>query len=89
MDLLKVFKDFAVILITILQFAIIGRAIISWFPLDPGHPLVRVLVEVTEPILAPLRRILPRTGMIDIAPMVAIIVLLAIQTIISGLPSGG
>ena len=51
------------------------RAIISWFSLDPRNPLVEVLDQITEPILSPLRRIVPRMGMIDITPMVAMILL--------------
>lgn len=73
------FTTFLSTLIQILIFAIFIRAIISWFPIDPRNALVRVLDEVTEPVLAPLRRVLPRIGMIDITPMVAIIVLLVIQ----------
>jgi YggT family protein len=45
-----------------------------------------VLNEITEPILAPLRRVVPRIGMIDITPMVAIFVLYIIQQVaLSGL----
>lgn len=79
------FTNFLVVLITILQIAIIGRALISWFPVDPSNPLVRVLTEITEPVLAPLRRVIPRFGMIDLTPMVAIIVLsIAQQALLSG-----
>lgn len=51
------------------------RAILSWFPIDPRNPLVTFLYEVTEPILAPLRNVIPRIGMIDITPLVAIILI--------------
>lgn len=67
------------ILIQILILAVIGRALISWFPVSPTNPLVRVLNEVTDPILEPIRRVVPRLGMLDITPMVAIIVLMVIQ----------
>ncbi len=73
---------FASILITLLQIAIIARAAVSWFPVDPRGPLVRILTEITEPILGPLRRVVPRLGMVDITPMVAILVLFAISTAI-------
>jgi YggT family protein len=49
---------------------LIARAIFSWFPLSPGSPLipiVRFLHTVTEPLLAPMRRIIPAVGMIDIS----------------------
>jgi YggT family protein len=56
------------------------RAVISWFPMEPGSPLVplaRVLDRLTEPVLAPIRRILPpvRAGgmAIDLSIIVAIV----------------
>lgn len=75
---------FLVILIRIMTFAIIGRALISWFPINPENPLVKVLNEITEPVLAPFRRVIPRLGMIDISPMVAIIVLQVLGGMLSG-----
>ena len=55
--------------------AIFARAILSWFIRDPRNPLVELLDQITEPILSPLRRVVPRLGMIDITPLVAIILL--------------
>ena len=55
--------------------AIFVRALLSWFRIDPRNPLVTILYEVTEPILDPLRRVIPRLGMIDITPFVAIILI--------------
>jgi YggT family protein len=71
--------NFLDILVYILEAAIFLRAMLSWFPMDQRHPLVRILDDITEPILAPLRRVVPRMGMIDITPMVAILVLIVIQ----------
>ena len=59
----------------VLTFAIVIRAIMSWFGPRPDNPLVVVLDRITEPIVSPLRRLLPRTGAIDITPMIAIILL--------------
>jgi len=59
----------------VLTIAIILRAILSWFPIDPRNPLVVFLHEVTEPILAPIRQVIPRLGMIDLSPLVAIILI--------------
>ena len=66
----------------ILWFAIFARAIISWFPIDQSGPVVRALDAITEPILEPLRRVVPRVGMIDITPMVAIILIFVIMQIL-------
>ena len=74
--------NFVSILVLILQIAIIGRAVLSWFPVDPRSPFVSILNEITEPVLAPLRRIVPRIGLIDITPMVAIFLLYIIQNVV-------
>src|ERR671932_668622 len=46
------------LLLKVLWFALLIRVILSWFPVDPSNPIVRVLWEITEPILAPLRRLI-------------------------------
>ena len=73
---------FIAFLIQGLIFAIFIRAILSWFPIDRGGPIVRAIESVTEPVLDPLRRALPRVGAIDIAPMVAIILLLVVSSVL-------
>jgi YggT family protein len=58
--------------------AIIIRILMSWFALSgalAGGPVIRLLDDITEPILGPLRRSLPTLGMIDISPIVAIILI--------------
>jgi YggT family protein len=70
------------ILVDALTIAIIARVIISWFPVNPGNRFVDILHQVTEPILAPLRGIIPRVGMIDITPMIAIILLRVIAGLV-------
>ncbi len=62
--------------------AIIARALLSWFNLDPRSPLIQALNQITEPILDPIRRIMPRLGMIDLSPMVAIFLLIAISRVV-------
>ncbi len=71
------------LLFTILGFAIIGRALISWLPIDPSNPIIQLLYQITEPILAPLRRFIPPIGgMMDITPIVALIILQVLQAIV-------
>lgn len=62
-------------ILEIMAFAILARSLLSWFPQSQGNPVTRLLVQITEPILEPLRRIIPRFGMIDLSPLVAMIVL--------------
>ncbi len=76
------FYRFVDLLFNVLIFAIIGRALLSWFNIGPGHPIGRILYELTEPILGPMRRVIPMIGMIDISPIVAILLLNFLQNII-------
>ncbi len=67
--------DFIDILIWALTLAIFGRVLMSWISPRGNDPVTPLLYQVTEPILAPIRRLLPQMGMLDLAPMVAILVL--------------
>ncbi len=67
--------NFILTLADILAFAIIARAVLTWFPINPRNVLVVFLFQVTEPILAPLRRVVPRLGMLDLTPLIAIVLL--------------
>jgi YggT family protein len=66
----------------ILQFAIIVRALMSWFNPSRDNPIVRIVYEITEPVLSPLRRIVPRIGMMDITPIVAILLMQVIESVL-------
>lgn len=62
--------------IQILTWAIIARALISWLPIDQSSPAFQALQRVTEPIIDPIRRVMPNTGMMDLSPLAAILVLM-------------
>ena len=66
----------------ILSYAVFARILISWFGISRSNILIVILDDVTEPILAPLRRIVPRLGVFDITPMIAMGVLYIIPIII-------
>lgn len=55
----------------VLRLAIILVVIVSWLPISPFSPWVRWAFSLTEPILRPLRDVVPRLGMFDITPIVA------------------
>jgi len=76
------FLYFVRTLFFVLQFAIIIRALMSWFNPSPENPIARIVYEITEPVLAPLRRIIPRIGMIDITPIVAILLMQVIESVL-------
>ncbi len=74
--------DFIRILCDVLTIAILLRVVVSWISPRPTNKLVIILYRVTEPFLAPLRRIIPRAGMLDFTPMVAIILLQLIASLL-------
>jgi YggT family protein len=59
------------------------RVLLTWLPIDQSNPIVRVLFDVTEPVLAPFRRVIPRIGMFDLSPIAAMLI---IQLILQNLP---
>lgn len=69
---LAIFLQFFVIA---LWLVILGRVLMSWVNPRFEGPVGRFLFETTEPLLAPIRRILPSTGMIDLSPLVLLILL--------------
>ena len=84
-NLIQFLRVFVNAFFTIMLWAIIGRALLSWLPVRPGnpfHPLAVVLFQITEPVLGPLRRIIPTIGMIDISPIVALFLLQFLQAVL-------
>ncbi|HET6745601.1 MAG TPA: YggT family protein [Candidatus Limnocylindria bacterium] len=66
---------FVGLLALVLTILILGRVIVSWTNPTGGGGLTAFLYQATEPILAPIRRVIPPTAGIDWAPMVAILLL--------------
>ena len=66
-------------LLQIFGYLIVARALSSWFPDARRHPIVQLLYQVTDPVMIPASRIIPRIGMIDLSPMIVIIVLFTVS----------
>jgi YggT family protein len=68
---------------------ILARVVLSWFMMNPSSQVglagsaYQFLLQITEPFLAPLRRVLPRIGMLDLSPMVAIIILWILRAVLA------
>lgn len=71
--------NFLRFLVIALWLLILARVILSW--VDPGgrSRFAAFVISTTEPILAPVRRILPPTGMFDLSPLIVLLVLGAIM----------
>ena len=59
------------------------RAVVSWVNADPYNPMVRFLIASTEPLMKPIRRIIPPLGgSLDLSPLILIIVLMFLDQFI-------
>lgn len=83
------------LLVNVFIWTIIIQAILSWVNPSQHHPAVGVLRSLTDPVLTPIRRVLPATGGLDLSPLVAIIVLYLLRILlvapmlqVAGLPRG-
>ena len=59
------------LVLTLYSLAIIARSLLSLVRVNPYHPVMEFLIRITEPVLGPIRQIIPPIGPIDISPLVA------------------
>ncbi|NWF69846.1 MAG: YggT family protein [Chloroflexi bacterium] len=70
-----------VTLLVVYELLILARVLLSWFPnIDSRNPIVQFIFDLTEPVLRPIREMLPQNMMFDFSP---IIVFLIIQVLIT------
>jgi len=67
------------VFLQIITFAILIRAVLSWIMPGQRTMLTDIIYHITEPILAPIRKILPSMDTIDLSPLIAIIILQVIS----------
>ena len=80
-----VIVNFLELLISALMVLVIARVVVSWLAPSGGGGLVAFIYQATEPILAPIRRVLPSTGGIDWSPLIAMLILGAIVRVVVNL----
>jgi YggT family protein len=70
-------------LLSIYIWVIIIRAIISWVEPNPYNPIVQILTKVTEPVLRPIRKLVPpyKIG-IDFSPFIAVMIIMLLQWVL-------
>ena len=66
----------------IYSMVILVRCILSFFSPDPHNQLYRLLIEITEPVMAPVRRFMPAFGTIDLSPIVVMLLISVARAVI-------
>ncbi|MDP6776465.1 MAG: YggT family protein [Candidatus Latescibacteria bacterium] len=61
------------------------RVILSWVSVNPYNPMVQVLDRLTEPVLAPIRRVIPSFGGLDLSPLVVFVGIMVLKRILLGM----
>lgn len=67
------------IVFTVYSFIVIIAAILTWVNPDPYNPLVRFIYGITEPVLRPIRRLLPQRLPVDISPLILLVIIYFLQ----------
>jgi YggT family protein len=70
------------VIFTVYSLAFFARALLPWFRVSYYHPVMRFLVQITEPLLGPLRRYIRPVGGIDFTPMVALLLLWLVEQLL-------
>jgi YggT family protein len=73
------------LLVQLYFFALLAMIILSWVAQGSRHPAILLLYQITEPVMAPLRRLLPPIGGLDLSPILAFILINIVQIIIQGI----
>lgn len=69
--------------LSVYSFILLARVLMTWFPnVDPYHPVVRFLYQATEPVLAPVRQLLPPMAGFDFSPVIVLVAISLIRTLI-------
>ena len=70
-------------ILQIYQFIILVRVLLSWIPnIDYNNPVVKFLYDITEPVLAPIRRALPPMSGIDLSPIIVFLGISVLQMLL-------
>lgn len=72
-------------LVLVLWLLVLGRVLVSWVDPQGRNTVSQYLVGMTEPLLAPIRRVLPQTGMFDWSPLVLMLGLGFLLRVVSAL----
>lgn len=72
------------IFVEVVTLIIVIHVVLSFF-MSPFHPIRQTIDRIVQPMLEPIRRIMPQTGMLDLSPMVLILILYVIRSLLVGL----
>ena len=75
-------SSFIYLLFQVLSLAILGRVLLSWVDPMGRTPVGAFLHTITDPILMPIRRLMPSTGFVDLSPIIALLLIIVIRRVL-------
>ncbi len=70
-------------ILMLFELVLLARVLLTWFPnIDRNNPIVRVIFQLTEPILKPIRNALPQTGMVDFSPLIVFLIISVLMQVL-------
>ena len=74
------------LLLQLFELALLARIVLSWFPnVDRSNPIIQFLFDITEPVLRPIREMLPSGGMFDFSPLIVFLIIQVLMTVLRGI----
>jgi YggT family protein len=79
----NIIGDLLYLVLQVFSLILLARVLLSWFPnIDRSSPLVQLLYDITEPVLRPVRQMLPQTGMMDFSPLVVFLIITVLMRLL-------
>ena len=80
---MNIIGDLLYLVLQVFSLILLARVLLTWFPnIDSSSPLVQLLYDITEPVLRPVRQMLPQTGMMDFSPLVVFLVITVLMRLL-------
>ena len=73
-------------ILQIFAYLVIARALTTWFPNARQYAIVQLLYQITDPVMIPISKLIPRIGMIDLSPTILVFTLLIISRALGARP---
>jgi YggT family protein len=80
--LLLAFGELLKLVINIYLWSVVIQAVLSWVNPDPRHPIIRLLAQLTAPVLRPARRLIPPISGVDLSPILVVVTLIFISLLL-------
>lgn len=80
---MNIIGDLLFLVLQVFELILLARVLLSWFPnVDRSNQIIQLIYDITEPVLRPIRELLPQTGMIDFSPLVAFLLITLIMRLL-------